>query len=95
MQTLKSTPELTLLARKYIWWESPEWAMKHPDVFLANIMNLGAGEDMMLIYHIINKKLLVNALKNAAGYFSYRSWDYWHLKLGFKKIPPLPKRSFK
>lgn len=94
MQTLKSSLELTELAKKYVWWESSEWALQHPDVFITNVMNLGIGEDMILIYHWLNKKILINALKNAAGYFSYRSWDYWHLKLGYKRIPPLPKRKF-
>ncbi len=95
MQPLKATPELIELAKKYVWWESPEWALQHTEVLLSNIMNLGSGDDMLFIYHMVSKKILINVLKRAIGNFSYRSWDYWHLKLGYKRIPPLPKRKFK
>jgi hypothetical protein len=95
MKSLQSNPELKYLAKRYVWWEVPEWAFDHPEIFLANTMNLASWEDMQLLQKICKKELLKQVLKEAPpGYFSHRSWDYWHLKLGFKQIPPLPKRKF-
>lgn len=94
MHSLKHHSELIELAKKYVWWESFDWARAHPTVFLASVMNLASGEDMFLLYRLLDKALLRQVLKEAPpGYFSYRSWDYWHLKLGWKRIPPLPKRK--
>ncbi len=95
MRSIQLTKEIQPLAVKYVWWETPEWACKHPYVFLANLMNLGFWEDWCLARQIFGDQFLREVLLNAPpGYFSNRSWDYWHLKLGFDKIPPLPKRKF-
>ena len=95
MQALKHNLELNTLAKKYIWWETPEWAYAHPTVFLANLMNLGSWNDISLARKILGDAVLKQALLEAPpGYFNYRAWDYWHLKFGITPIPPLPKRSF-
>ena len=95
MKTIKLTNEIKPLLAKYVWWESHEWASQHPYVFLANLMNLGAWEDWCIARKTFGDHALKDVLKNAPpGYFTYRSWDYWHIKLGFSKIPPLPKRKF-
>lgn len=95
MKPLKPTLELDKLAKKYIWWERPEWAYTHPQVFLANLMNIGAWEDIQLGRKILGDELFKQALIEAPpGYFSYRSWDFWHLKFNLLPIPDLPKRKF-
>lgn len=95
MKAITLTNTIRPLASKYVWWETPEWACQHPDIFLSNLMNLGSWEDWCVARKIFGEHFLKTVLRNAPpGYFSYRSWDYWHLKLGFKQIPPLPKRKF-
>jgi len=95
MKALIKSLELEILAKKYVWWESPQWAYNHPAVFLANVMNLGSWEDLQLARRIVGEVILKQVLQEAPpGYFSYRSWDYWHLKLGILPIPPLPQRKF-
>jgi len=97
MQPLRiHSKQLKHLAKKYVWWEQPAWALAHPDIFLANVMNLGEWGDILTIRKLLGDEVLRQALQEAPpGYFSYRSWDYWHLKLNLLPIPPLPKREFK
>jgi hypothetical protein len=95
MKTLTPNTKLEYLAKRYVWWESPKWSYQHPEVFLANVMNMGTWEDTQTLRKEISEEQLRQVLREASpGYFSYRSWDYWHLRLGFKTIPPLPKRKF-
>jgi hypothetical protein len=46
MKTLRANSQLALLAKRYIWWETPQWAYAHPTVFLANLMNIGTWQDI-------------------------------------------------
>ncbi|OGT93555.1 MAG: hypothetical protein A2298_05215 [Gammaproteobacteria bacterium RIFOXYB2_FULL_38_6] len=89
-------PSATLdrLAKRYVWWNQPEWAYQHPDIFLSNVMNLGCWEDIQLLRQEVSDHLLKEVLSHAPpGYFNYRSWDYWHVKFNLLPIPPLPKRK--
>lgn len=95
MQNLKPSSVLRILAKRYVWWENSSWAFKHPSIFLANLMNKGTWEDIQKVRKLLGDDPLKQVLLDApAGYFNYRSWDYWHLKLGITPIPELPKRSF-
>lgn len=95
MLSIKMNPELELLAKKYVWWKSPAWAIVHPDIFLCNIMNLGNWDDICLIRKLVGDEILKESLMKAPiGAFSYRSWDYWHHKFDLLPIPPLPERKF-
>lgn len=95
MKAIKTNSQLDLLARRYIWWETPEWAYAHPTIFLANLMNIGTWHDIQFARHLLGDAVFKQALLEAPpGYFSYRAWDYWHLKFGITPIPPLPKRDF-
>ena len=91
---MKHTPALDQLAKRYVWWQPTLWAYQHPDIFLSNVMNLGSWDDIQLLQANLSPPTLKAILKtNLAGQFSQRSWDYWHYKLGYKKVPPLPKRN--
>ena len=62
--------------------------------FIANVMNLGSWDDIQALRHSIGDELLKAVLKHPPiGYFSYRSWDYWHVKFNMLPIPPLPERK--
>lgn len=96
MEPLKPNTKLKILAERYVWWETPDWAYHHPEILLANIMNLGNWQDIQQTRKILGDQVLKEALLNAPpGYFAYRAWDYWHLKFGLTPIPPLPKRNFR
>ena len=37
------------LARKYIWWKSPDEAMRTPQGVIAQVMNLGDYDDVQIM----------------------------------------------
>lgn len=91
---IKHSQQLDQLAKRYIWWNSLDWAYAHPTIFLANIMDIGNWDDIQMLRKMVGDTLLKQVLLNAsAGYFHQRSWDYWHVKFGIKPIPSLPKRN--
>lgn len=91
--TLTISPNLNMLIKRYVWWESSSWAYEHPLIFLANVMNLGCWADIQLLRREVGDDILKLVLLNALpGYFNYRSWDYWHAKFGLP-ICDLPKRE--
>lgn len=93
---IRHSPQLDLLAKKYVWWESTAWAYDHSDILLANIMNLGDWNDIKNLRQIVGDETLKALLENAPpGSFNYRSWDYWHIKFDMLPIPPLPTRNLK
>lgn len=90
--------DLLPLAKKYIWWELPEDAIKTPLRLLAQVMNLGTFQDVLLLEKIVGTNALREVISNAeAGWFDARSWSYWHYRLDLSEIdciPLLPERSF-
>lgn len=87
-------------AKKYIWWESPEAVMPRPYRFLASAMNIGILEDYQHIRQEFDPKVLSDLLKNAEpGWFSERSWSFWHRVLELvdvnETVPPPPERIWK
>lgn len=89
--------DLKELARKYIWWKSPEEALRNPQRIIAQVMNLGDCADVQLLTNRLGHEPFRNALEEAdAGQFSERSWIYWHYRLGLSgvgEVPPLPVRK--
>ena len=92
---LQHSKLLDHLAQRYVWWDTIDWAYAHPNVFLANVMDLGNWDDIQNLRHAVSDSVLKTILLHAAaGYFHARSWDYWHVKFGITPIPSLPKREF-
>ena len=85
------------LARKYIWWKSPEEAVLFPRRVIAQVMNIGDYDDMQSLANSAGDILLRDALQNAeAGEFNPRSWAYWHYRLGLalpRQVPDMPERK--
>jgi hypothetical protein len=89
--------DLLPLARKYIWWQSPERTLRDHRRFIAQVMDIGSHADVEALRAALGDEAFKLALRKArAGEFSERSWHYWHLVLGMSKphaVPPLPKRT--
>lgn len=89
---------LKLLARRYIWWKSPEEAVREPRQVIAQVMNLGDWDDAVAMRQRLGDAALQDALTHAeAGQFNARSWTWWHYRLGLARtgeVPPLPARHF-
>jgi hypothetical protein len=87
---------LTPLARKYLWWKTPDEAAAFPARLIAQVMNLGDYDDVVALAEEVGDEVLRDVLRGAeAGQFSDRSWAYWHYRLGLaglEQVPPLPVR---
>lgn len=94
----KSHESLKSLARKYIWWKTPEEAVVMPERVIAQVMNIGDYADVQALAAQVGDDMLRQVLTHAeAGQFTERSWAYWHYRLGLSSVdhvPPLPKRRF-
>jgi len=86
------------LAKKYLWWVSPEAAIRDQGRLVAQVMNLGTFEDVRYLEDRLGEDYLANIVKTARpGYFQEKPWNYWHHRLGIAMdgaVPPLPQRTF-
>ena len=90
------TEFLYFASKRYIWWKSPESALKYPQRILAQIMNLGSWDDVRKMYELFSKDELRKVLLEAeAGQFSEKSWCYWNYILAncpINSVPNPPER---
>jgi hypothetical protein len=93
-----NTDILKAMARKYVWWKSPDEALTMPDRVIAQVMNIGDWDDVQALASQVGDDALRHVLAHAqAGQFNARSWAYWHYRLGLcdvGEVPPLPVRTF-
>ena len=89
---------LRTLARRYVWWLSPDAALARPNFITTQVMEMGDYDDVLKLEATLGREALVRALRQAeAGRLSERSWIYWHHRLGVagRRIPPLPRRTLR
>jgi hypothetical protein len=95
MKGIPVTPLTLDIARRIIWFESPERALVDPIRFIAYAMTYARHEDMRVIRCYVSDDDFREALDHApAGIVDPRSWAYWNSKLGRYPAPPLPIRRF-
>ncbi len=84
------------VARKYVWWKTPDEAASSPQRVIAQVMNLGDYADVQALAAQLGDAVLVDVLTHAqAGEFNPRSWAYWHYRLGLASlgnVPAMPSR---
>jgi len=83
-------------AAKYIWWKTPDEAVRMPERVVAQVMNIGDYDDVQALADTVGDDYLRYVIAHAEpGMFSPKSWTYWHYRLGLvgsKGIPPMPQR---
>ena len=86
------------LARRYVWWKTPDEAVAMPERVIAQVMNIGDYSDVQALVSQVGEEILREILIHAeAGQFDERSWAYWHYRLGLSdvdQVPALPVRRF-
>ena len=97
--TQAAQAELLRGATRYIWWEQPEAAVRRPDRVIAQVMNLGAFEDVQRMLAVLGEEAFRQVLATAEpGWFNERSWTYWWYRLGGtpagEPVPAMPVRRF-
>jgi len=93
VNTFTPTDELERVARRVVWFESPEKALSDPIRFVTYAMTYGTHEDMSVIRKAVTDEELKEVLAQAPpGIFDGRSWAYWNAILGRYPTPPPPQR---
>ena len=91
--------ELLRCARRYIWWEAAEEAVRRPERVIAQVMNLGDYDDVQRLVAAVGAEAFREALEGGEpGWFNERSWRYWCYRLGVvppgAEVPPMPRRTY-
>ena len=95
MRPLEPAPELLRVARRLVWFRTPEDAVTDPVRFIAHVLTYGTHEDVETLRRHVSEDELGEAVRNAPpGVFDPRSWAYWNLKIGRYPPPPMPRREF-
>jgi hypothetical protein len=85
-------------AARYIWWQKPEEAMRWPRRVMAQVMDLGTFADVRSLEKLVGAEVLAEVIQHAEpGWFSPRSWNFWHCRLGLAVdgvVPAMPVRRF-
>jgi hypothetical protein len=88
---------LLRLAKRYVWWKSPEDAAAQPERVMAQVMNIGDYDDVQALARAVGDDRLRSVIQRAQiGQFNERSWAYWHYRLGLaeaEQLPPMPARQ--
>jgi hypothetical protein len=96
VMTRREQTLLRQLASKYIWWKTPDEALRQPQRVAAQVMNIGVYEDTQRLSKLLGHDYLRRVLSSAeAGQLNAKSWTYWHYRLGMAQpgnVPPLPRR---
>ena len=93
MKPLPVTPETLNVARRVVWFKTPEEALADPVHFLAHVMTFGTIEDLKALQGIVGNDEFCEVLEHAPpDVFDVRSWAYWNLKCGRQPTPPFPTR---
>lgn len=85
--------------RKYLWWTLPAGKPHSEDRIIAQTMNLGTYDDILLLEQTVGRPRLVEVMLHAEpGWINDRSWEFWRGRLSFAtgaKIPDrAPRRAF-
>lgn len=94
--TLKAPYPLELLrvARKVVWFESPEQTLADLPTFLTQLMVYGSDADVALVERHVPAAEFRKVLAQApAGVYTQEAWEKWHRRFGMP-VPPLPRRRF-
>jgi len=93
MKSIPLNPETETVARRLVWFESPEEALADPVRFLAYAMARATHEEMKVIRQYVDDADFLEALEKAPpGIVDRRSWAYWNSKMGRYPAPPAPQR---
>ncbi len=85
---------ITDLGRKYLWW-APVGSQPHSeDRIIAQTMNLGTYDDILLLEKTVGNARLVEVMLRAEpGWINDRSWEFWRGRLSFATGAAIPDKA--
>jgi hypothetical protein len=85
---------LAELGRKYIWWKPVGDVPFSEERVIAQTMNLGTYDDILLLERLVgHPRLLEVMLAAAPGWLSDRSWEFWRGRLTRATGVAIPDRA--
>ena len=80
--------------QKYLWWK-PSGGLPHSrDRIIAQTMNLGTYDDILLLEQTVGRARLVEIMRHAEpGWFSDRSWEFWRGRLSYSTGATIPNKA--
>jgi hypothetical protein len=82
--------------RKYLWWKPIGGEPHSYDRIIAQAMNLGTYDDILLLEETVGRSRLVDIMLRAEpGWLGDRSWEFWRGRLSYHtgaSIPHEPPR---
>ena len=92
---MSPSDDLLRVAKRVVWFKSPEVALGDLKLFLAHVMTYGTLDDIITTMKYYSDGDLEAVLNDPpAGVFDRRSWTYWNLRYHRDPVPPLPFRNF-
>jgi hypothetical protein len=85
--------------RKYLWWRPAGGQPHSEDRIIAQTMNLGTYDDILLLEETVGQARLAEIMLRAEpGWFDDRSWGFWRGRLSFATGAVIqreaPRRAF-
>jgi len=81
-------------ARKYLWWEAVGGQPHSEDRIIAQTMNLGTYDDILLLEEAAgNARLLEVMLRAGPGWINDRSWEFWRGRLSLATGASIPSKA--
>jgi hypothetical protein len=80
--------------RKYLWWKPIDGQPFSEDRIIAQTMNLGTYDDILLLEQTVGKPRLVEIMLRAEpGWINDRSWEFWRGRLSFATGSVIPDKA--
>jgi hypothetical protein len=77
--------------RKYLWWEPADGHAHSEDRVIAQTMNFGTYDDVLLLERTVGRARLTEVMLGAApGWINDRSWEFWRGRLSFATGAAVP-----
>ena len=82
------------LSRKYLWWDPVGDEPHSENRIIAQAMNFGTFDDIVVLEQTVGKKRLVEVMLRAEpGWLSDRSWEFWRGRLSRAEEGAIPDEA--
>jgi len=94
METDLSSDLMEKFRHKYLWWTPIDGRPFPEDRIIAQTMNLGTYDDILMLEQTVGLPRLVEVMLHAeAGWIDERSWEFWRGRLTFRTGRPIPRKA--
>ena len=95
MKPIPGTLEMKEIAKRIVWFETPEESLEDPVRFMAYAMRYASYADMKAVRQHVSDEDFIEAIDNAPpGIIDNRSWAYCNAVFGRYPPPEMPQRMF-